>query len=234
MGGSNAASHDWGIVYVIPQSTWVSHHEHVVHVPHVLSIRRCYASFRGQRALNDLALIAMQMIVKSGDIESTEINVGRRMIYANCEWQTKSFMHGPGGHAKCSRLGVYGSVGNDDLNRVSPLKHMLVGNYERDVFRCGFNWLAFGKRNTVGKTRAYANGVRTCKCNNPYRDRRQLRKRFHLQPFVEIRTEIVETPQNPNRALGRINTGGLGRNRTTDTRIFNPLLYQLSYRAVSR
>ena len=29
------------------------------------------------------------------------------------------------------------------------------------------------------------------------------------------------------------NSGGLGRNRTTDTRIFNPLLYQLSYRAVS-
>ena len=28
-----------------------------------------------------------------------------------------------------------------------------------------------------------------------------------------------------------MNTGGLGRNRTTDTRIFNPLLYQLSYRA---
>ena len=26
--------------------------------------------------------------------------------------------------------------------------------------------------------------------------------------------------------------GGQGRNRTTDTRIFNPLLYQLSYRAV--
>ena len=25
--------------------------------------------------------------------------------------------------------------------------------------------------------------------------------------------------------------GGLARNRTTDTRIFNPLLYQLSYRA---
>jgi hypothetical protein len=29
-------------------------------------------------------------------------------------------------------------------------------------------------------------------------------------------------------------TGGQGRNRTTDTRIFNPLLYQLSYLAVSR
>ena len=27
------------------------------------------------------------------------------------------------------------------------------------------------------------------------------------------------------------NDGGLGRNRTTDTRIFNPLLYRLSYRA---
>ena len=27
------------------------------------------------------------------------------------------------------------------------------------------------------------------------------------------------------------NLGGLGRNRTTDTRIFNPLLYQLSYQA---
>ena len=27
--------------------------------------------------------------------------------------------------------------------------------------------------------------------------------------------------------------GGLGRNRTTDTRIFNPLLYRLSYQAKS-
>ena len=29
----------------------------------------------------------------------------------------------------------------------------------------------------------------------------------------------------------RVLTGGLGRNRTTDTRIFNPLLYRLSYQA---
>ena len=29
----------------------------------------------------------------------------------------------------------------------------------------------------------------------------------------------------------RCKFGGLGRNRTTDTRIFNPLLYRLSYRA---
>ena len=33
--------------------------------------------------------------------------------------------------------------------------------------------------------------------------------------------------------LPRKKDGGLGRNRTTDTRIFNPLLYQLSYRAVA-
>jgi hypothetical protein len=30
---------------------------------------------------------------------------------------------------------------------------------------------------------------------------------------------------------GAFYLGGLGRNRTIDTRIFNPLLYQLSYRA---
>lgn len=30
---------------------------------------------------------------------------------------------------------------------------------------------------------------------------------------------------------GFLHSGGLGRNRTIDTRIFNPLLYQLSYRA---
>ncbi len=31
--------------------------------------------------------------------------------------------------------------------------------------------------------------------------------------------------------MGEKEFGGLGRNRTTDTRIFNPLLYRLSYRA---
>ena len=31
--------------------------------------------------------------------------------------------------------------------------------------------------------------------------------------------------------ISSLEFGGLGRNRTTDTRIFNPLLYQLSYRA---
>jgi hypothetical protein len=41
------------------------------------------------------------------------------------------------------------------------------------------------------------------------------------------------TKQNAQQMLGVLGFGGLGRNRTTDTRIFNPLLYQLSYRAVS-
>jgi hypothetical protein len=31
--------------------------------------------------------------------------------------------------------------------------------------------------------------------------------------------------------ISSLEFGGLGRNRTIDTRIFNPLLYQLSYRA---
>jgi len=35
------------------------------------------------------------------------------------------------------------------------------------------------------------------------------------------------------RAQGFEFFGGLGRNRTTDTRIFNPLLYRLSYQAIS-
>ena len=37
--------------------------------------------------------------------------------------------------------------------------------------------------------------------------------------------------KKPNREGLGFKYGGSGRNRTTDTRIFNPLLYQLSYRA---
>ena len=37
--------------------------------------------------------------------------------------------------------------------------------------------------------------------------------------------------KNQPRTVGFWNSGGLGRNRTADTRIFNPLLYRLSYRA---
>ena len=42
----------------------------------------------------------------------------------------------------------------------------------------------------------------------------------------------VERPRELEQLAGPLNAGGLGRNRTTDTRIFNPLLYQLSYQAV--
>jgi hypothetical protein len=34
-----------------------------------------------------------------------------------------------------------------------------------------------------------------------------------------------------NPFISKLNFGGLDWNRTSDTRIFNPLLYQLSYRA---
>ena len=50
------------------------------------------------------------------------------------------------------------------------------------------------------------------------------------------RTQGLFVPRNKeaNRMswlLCKTNLGGLGRNRTTDTRIFNPLLYRLSYQA---
>jgi hypothetical protein len=48
-----------------------------------------------------------------------------------------------------------------------------------------------------------------------------------MKPLVEATNR---KPQESCDFLG-LNSGGLGRNRTTDTRIFNPLLYQLSYRA---
>ncbi len=45
-----------------------------------------------------------------------------------------------------------------------------------------------------------------------------------ISPGAETKTPIT--------GIGvLLNLGGPGRNRTTDTRIFNPLLYQLSYQA---
>ena len=43
----------------------------------------------------------------------------------------------------------------------------------------------------------------------------------------------TEEMQMPDHGIGHCarNHGGQGRNRTADTRIFNPLLYQLSYLA---
>ncbi len=37
-----------------------------------------------------------------------------------------------------------------------------------------------------------------------------------------------------NLILWEVSDGGAGRNRTADTRIFSPLLYQLSYRAFGK
>ncbi len=45
-------------------------------------------------------------------------------------------------------------------------------------------------------------------------------------------SELSLKVENPsNIAVAGVSNGGLGQNRTADTRIFNPLLYQLSYRA---
>ena len=41
----------------------------------------------------------------------------------------------------------------------------------------------------------------------------------------------TKTPICMDRRFVKTVLGGPGRNRTTDTRIFNPLLYQLSYQA---
>ena len=46
-----------------------------------------------------------------------------------------------------------------------------------------------------------------------------------------LRIPETTTPICMDRRFVRYVLGGPGRNRTTDTRIFNPLLYQLSYQA---
>ena len=42
---------------------------------------------------------------------------------------------------------------------------------------------------------------------------------------------IAELNKTAHITVSRFKSGGLGQNRTADTRIFNPLLYQLSYLA---
>ena len=44
----------------------------------------------------------------------------------------------------------------------------------------------------------------------------------------------MKTKSHPKVAFLLFILGGPGRNRTTDTRIFSPLLYQLSYQAKAR
>ena len=50
------------------------------------------------------------------------------------------------------------------------------------------------------------------------------------QPAYRVRINAASKASSSELAF-LLNLGGLGRNRTTDTRIFNPLLYQLSYQA---
>jgi Bacteriocin-protection, YdeI or OmpD-Associated len=57
---------------------------------------------------------------------------------------------------------------------------------------------------------------------------------FHILSAkrAETRAARADTAHPDCRSLENEIDGGQGRNRTTDTRIFNPLLYQLSYLAI--
>ena len=58
--------------------------------------------------------------------------------------------------------------------------------------------------------------------------------RFQRVTRIELATtawKAVVLPLNYTR-MGLFRFNGAGRNRTADTRSFNPLLYQLSYRAI--
>ena len=48
-----------------------------------------------------------------------------------------------------------------------------------------------------------------------------------------MRWAFVSNTKKPDHSIRLFNSGGPGRNRTTDTRIFSPLLYQLSYQAIA-
>ena len=53
------------------------------------------------------------------------------------------------------------------------------------------------------------------------------------QPVSAIRQRSTETDDTLLKTFDGIDVGGgQGRNRTTDTRIFSPLLYRLSYLAM--
>jgi hypothetical protein len=58
---------------------------------------------------------------------------------------------------------------------------------------------------------------------------RQNKKDLTRRSFLSLAASPLSYPDGGNGKA--FVSGGLGRNRTIDTRIFNPLLYQLSYRA---
>jgi hypothetical protein len=53
--------------------------------------------------------------------------------------------------------------------------------------------------------------------------------------FIKLAFVRADDTRNEKRpaSLQALFDGGPGRNRTTDTRIFNPLLYRLSYQAIA-
>ena len=62
---------------------------------------------------------------------------------------------------------------------------------------------------------------------------RDLQARAHRKPIQpKSVTHVSGIICNPCLQHGPETNGGQGRNRTTDTRIFSPLLYQLSYLAI--
>ena len=54
------------------------------------------------------------------------------------------------------------------------------------------------------------------------------RKKWRRHPDSDRRIGDLQSPALP-LGYGAVKDGALGRNRTNDTRIFSPLLYQLSY-----
>ena len=58
---------------------------------------------------------------------------------------------------------------------------------------------------------------------------------WHTQNGPEARAVCgTHKRKRPTENGWALNSGGLGQNRTADTRIFSPLLYQLSYLATMR
>jgi hypothetical protein len=58
---------------------------------------------------------------------------------------------------------------------------------------------------------------------------------MYLQSNDPVKMDVIAEKQKAQHEVGLLLIlGGPGRNRTTDTRIFNPLLYRLSYQAKAR
>ena len=55
--------------------------------------------------------------------------------------------------------------------------------------------------------------------------------RFYIHVLADMQRDPASSERTGSKA-GKQEIGGQGRNRTIDTRIFSPLLYQLSYLAI--